>query len=116
MVEVRYVNVIVQFSTMLIHGDRQCQTTILVQQGATLSLLLGIDVLPSLGFHLIKSPLHGQVIDILNPLDTGCCIRENIQDLESVAWERLSQIDIPALNLEQTRASVNLIELKLIYV
>ena len=106
------VNIIAQFSTTLKHGDRQRQATILVQRGATLSLLLGTDVLPSLGFHLVKSPLHGQAIDILTkePLDTGCSIGENIQDLEAAEWDRLVQIDISALNLEHMRASVNLIE------
>ena len=39
--------------------------TILVQRGALLGLLLGTDVLDLLGFHLVKNPQHGPVIDVV---------------------------------------------------
>lgn len=114
------VNIIAQFSTALSHGDRQCHATILVQQGAPLSLLLGTDVLPALGFHLVRSPLHGQATDIVTkkPIfaeDSNRSCGSSTQDLESAELERLAQIDISTLKLEQVRDSVNLIEVKVVH-
>ena len=48
------VNIISQLTVTLSHGSREYQTTILVQKGAFLDLLLGTDVLPNLGFYVVN--------------------------------------------------------------
>ena len=53
------VNIISQITVTLSHGDKECQTTILIQKGASLSLLLGTDVLPSLGFYVVDGAGSG---------------------------------------------------------
>ena len=50
------VNVICQLTVPLALGDWRCQVAILVQKGATMDLLLGMDALPLLGFRLLKRP------------------------------------------------------------
>ena len=47
------VNGISQLSVHLAHEGQECQSTILVQKGASLDLLLGIDVLPKLGCSVV---------------------------------------------------------------
>ena len=110
------VNIIAQFLTMLRHGNRQCHVTILVQRGASLSILLGTDVLDLLGFHLVENPLHGPVIDVVirQGKESPCPDMGSTQGLEAIEWERLSCIDVFDLHSDRERASVNVIEVKLL--
>ena len=59
------VNIIGQITVTLSHGDKECETTILVQKGASLSLLLGTDVLPSLGFYVVDGAGPGPMQELL---------------------------------------------------
>ena len=59
------VNIISQLVTTLGHGSRECQTTILVQKGASLGLLLGTDVLPNLGFFVVDGAGPGPMQELL---------------------------------------------------
>lgn len=60
------VNVISQLSITLTHGEKECQSVVLVQKGASLELLLGTDVLAQLGFYLLGAPhLNGQMTELL---------------------------------------------------
>ena len=57
-------NIISQLTVTLSHG-RECQTTILVQKGASLDLLLGTDVLPNLGFYVVDGAGPGPMQELL---------------------------------------------------
>ena len=59
------VNIIGQITVTLSHGDKECETTILVQKGASLSLLLGTDMLPSLGFYVVYGAGPGPMQELL---------------------------------------------------
>ena len=49
----REINVIGQLPIYMSLGERKCRQTVLVQNGASVDLLLGTDTLPCLGFHLL---------------------------------------------------------------
>ena len=61
-------------------GDKQLQTVVYIQDGAPVDLLLGTDVLPSLGFCLQEPKTGGPPHDLLSSggvgekqdLDGGC--------------------------------------------
>ena len=59
------VNVISQLSVRLAHEGQECQSTILVQKGASLDLLLGTDVLPKLGCSVVLPQDDGKMTDLL---------------------------------------------------
>lgn len=46
-------------------GVYTCQTTVLVQKDAPLDLLVGTDLLSSLGFRLVEVGEDGQAVDLL---------------------------------------------------
>ena len=51
---------------ILTHGEKACQTVVLVQTGASLELLLGTDVLAQLGFYLLEAPhVNGHITELL---------------------------------------------------
>ena len=58
-------NIISQLTVTLSHGNREWQTTILVQKGASIDLLLGTDVLPNLGFYVLDEAGPGPMQELL---------------------------------------------------
>ena len=54
-----------QLTTNLKHGTKEYETTILVQKGIPLDLLLGTDVLAELGFYVMDGAGHGPVMELL---------------------------------------------------
>ena len=59
------VNDISQLSVRLAHEGQECQSTILVQKGASLDLSLGNDVLPKLGCSVVLPHDDGKMTDLL---------------------------------------------------
>ena len=54
-----------QLTTNLKHGTKEYKTTILVQKGIPLDLLLGTDVLAELGLYVMDGAGHGPVMELL---------------------------------------------------
>ena len=54
-----------QLTTTLKHGTKEYQTTILVQKGVPLDLLLGTDVLAELGLYVVDGAGQGPVMELL---------------------------------------------------
>ena len=59
------VNVINQLTTNLKRGTKENQTTILVQKGVHLDLLLGTDMLAELGLNVVDGAGQGPVMELL---------------------------------------------------
>ena len=58
-------NVISQLTIKLKRGTKKYQTTILVQKGVPLDLLLGTDVLAELGLYVVDGTGHGPMMELL---------------------------------------------------
>ena len=57
-------NVIKQMTATIRRGEHECETTVLVQKGAPLDLLVGTDVQPLLGFLVLQTE-GAEAVDIL---------------------------------------------------
>ena len=67
------VNVICQVAITLACGKFKCRTTVLVQKGTALDMLLGTDVFGQLGFQVLQVQDDGKGLELLS---------QNKQELE----------------------------------
>ena len=89
-------NIISQLTATLSHGNKECQTTILVQKGVSLELLLGTDVLAELGFYIVDGAGPGPMKELL---------REKTWELTGNSPKCDLQVDAPSFIPAQVEPS-----------
>ena len=90
------VNVICQVAIILACGKFKCRTTVLVQKGTTLEMLLGTDVFGQLGFQVLQVQDDGKGLELLSQnkqeLEEKKQLHEQKEDIQMQKQEKEVQI------------------------